>query len=76
YGRCGAKGTGEPRRQMLHARALGFPHPRSGELIAAESPVPQDFAATLAILRGGKKNAPAMPARARTKRNRAARRER
>ncbi|HEY3202182.1 MAG TPA: RluA family pseudouridine synthase, partial [Thermoanaerobaculia bacterium] len=47
YGRCGAKGTGEPRRQMLHARALGFPHPRSGELIAAESPVPQDFAATL-----------------------------
>jgi 23S rRNA pseudouridine1911/1915/1917 synthase len=41
-------------RQMLHARRLGFVHPRTGAPVAAESPVPEDFAAALAQLRRGR----------------------
>ena len=62
-------------RQMLHARRLGFSHPRTGEPVSAESPLPEDFAAVLSQLRA-KKNAPAKPARLRTKETRNPKRER
>ena len=29
--------------QMLHARVLGFVHPRTGEYMEFESPLPDDF---------------------------------
>ena len=38
-------------RQMLHARRLGFPHPRTGAPVRAESPLPADFSAVLDSLR-------------------------
>lgn len=38
-------------RQALHARALAFPHPRTGREVALVSPMPSDFARLLAILR-------------------------
>ena len=34
---------GDYQRQMLHAWRLGFSHPRSGERITFESPIPNDF---------------------------------
>jgi 23S rRNA pseudouridine1911/1915/1917 synthase len=37
-------------RPMLHARALGFLHPRSGERLSFERDVPDDFAAMLGAL--------------------------
>jgi len=45
-------------RQMLHARRLGFPHPVTGEVVVAESPVPEDFEKVLAALRAAKKKRP------------------
>jgi 23S rRNA pseudouridine1911/1915/1917 synthase len=39
------------RRQALHAAKLSFAHPRSGETIACEAPLPADFEALLAALR-------------------------
>ena len=38
-------------RQALHARRLAFPHPRTGEQLALEAPLPTDFEAALAVLR-------------------------
>ena len=38
------------RRQALHARRLGLTHPVSGEAMAWEAPVPDDFASLLAAL--------------------------
>ncbi|MHB0970337.1 MAG: RluA family pseudouridine synthase [Thermoanaerobaculia bacterium] len=38
-------------RQALHAARLSFPHPRSGEPMTFEAPLPEDFAALLAALR-------------------------
>jgi 23S rRNA pseudouridine1911/1915/1917 synthase len=38
-------------RQMLHAERLGFEHPWTGAAVAAESPVPVDFAVLLRMLR-------------------------
>ena len=38
-------------RQALHAAILGFEHPRSGEFLRFESPLPPDMAALLAALR-------------------------
>jgi 23S rRNA pseudouridine1911/1915/1917 synthase len=38
-------------RQALHAARLRFTHPRSGQVIAAEAPLPPDFEKTLAALR-------------------------
>lgn len=38
-------------RQMLHARQLGFAHPRTGAHVSAESPLPADFTAALSQLR-------------------------
>lgn len=39
------------RRQALHAAKLGFAHPESGEAMAFEAPLPDDFAALLEALR-------------------------
>jgi 23S rRNA pseudouridine1911/1915/1917 synthase len=38
------------RRQMLHARLLGFTDPHTGHRVRAESPLPADFAKALAAL--------------------------
>ncbi|MGH9317602.1 MAG: RluA family pseudouridine synthase [Thermoanaerobaculia bacterium] len=38
-------------RQMLHARRLGFAHPRTGEPVRTESPIPEDLREVLARLR-------------------------
>jgi 23S rRNA pseudouridine1911/1915/1917 synthase len=40
----GGKRTGDYGRQMLHAWKLGFRHPRSGDEMSFEAPVPRDFA--------------------------------
>jgi 23S rRNA pseudouridine1911/1915/1917 synthase len=48
-------------RQMLHARRLGFPHPRTGEQVSAQSPLPEDFEKALSALRSRKKSGPAKP---------------
>lgn len=40
-------------RQALHAATLGFRHPVTGEALAFESPLPEDFAALVAALRAG-----------------------
>jgi 23S rRNA pseudouridine1911/1915/1917 synthase len=40
---------------MLHARRLGFPHPKTGETVSAEAPLPEDFEKVLALLRAKKK---------------------
>jgi 23S rRNA pseudouridine1911/1915/1917 synthase len=40
------------KRQALHAAALSFDHPRTGKRLSLASPVPADFAALLAVLRG------------------------
>lgn len=39
------------RRQMLHARLLGFRHPTTGETMRFEAPYPADFAVLLQALR-------------------------
>jgi 23S rRNA pseudouridine1911/1915/1917 synthase len=38
-------------RQALHAQLLAFPHPRSGEIMTFEAPVPEDMAGMLEQLR-------------------------
>ena len=52
--RARRQGPGAPAvgRQMLHAWKLAFRHPRTGERVQAEAPLPPDFAAALAALRG------------------------
>jgi 23S rRNA pseudouridine1911/1915/1917 synthase len=50
-------------RQMLHARSLGFPHPRTGAPVRAESPVPGDFRDVLARLRAQRKTPRKAPGR-------------
>lgn len=37
-------------RQLLHAQFLGFIHPRTGEAVALEAPLPEDFQTVLALL--------------------------
>jgi 23S rRNA pseudouridine1911/1915/1917 synthase len=39
----GGKRAGDYPRQMLHAWKLAFTHPRTGEVVAFEAPVPPDF---------------------------------
>lgn len=39
-------------RQMLHARALAFPHPITGAAVAVEAPLPADFGAVTRRLGG------------------------
>ena len=58
-------------RQMLHARRLGFLHPRDGRPLRAEAPVPEDFEKAVAQLRArarAKKSAPGSPGRGSTSR--------
>jgi 23S rRNA pseudouridine1911/1915/1917 synthase len=50
YGGADRYGLG---RQFLHAHRLAFEHPRSGERLSFESPLPDDLAAALAAARGG-----------------------
>jgi len=50
YGRPHELGLG---RQFLHAARLAFPHPFTGETVAAESPLPADLAAALDLARAG-----------------------
>jgi 23S rRNA pseudouridine1911/1915/1917 synthase len=58
-----AKGVGQPARgllldfprQALHAARLGFKHPRSGEMLSFETPVPADMRSLLNAL-GGAEN--------------------
>ena len=57
YGRP-APGRSTPRRPMLHARRLAFVHPVTGERVAVESPLPDDFTRTLSRLRRGRAGAP------------------
>ena len=38
-------------RQALHAWLLAFEHPRTGEVLRFESPLPDDIAGLLAALR-------------------------
>ncbi len=61
----GSEAAGQRRvpRQMLHARSLGFPHPRTGERVAAEAPLPDDFERLLSTLRARKRSGPAEPGR-------------
>ena len=40
-------------RQMLHAAQLSLTHPVTGERLVLTAPLPADFAAALALLRGG-----------------------
>jgi 23S rRNA pseudouridine1911/1915/1917 synthase len=39
-------------RQLLHARSLGFSHPRTGVPVLGEAPVPEDFQAVVQFLSG------------------------
>mgnify|MGYP002775687853 FL=1 len=39
-------------RQALHAYLLQFEHPRSGEIMRFESPLPEDMIALIAALKG------------------------
>jgi 23S rRNA pseudouridine1911/1915/1917 synthase len=59
YGGGAARLKAEPRlrglkplvtRQLLHARNLGFSHPRTGEALAFEAPLPPDFTIVLEYL--------------------------
>ena len=50
-----AKGMPAVPRQMLHARRLGFSHPRTGAAILCEAALPEDFEKVLAQLRAKKK---------------------
>jgi 23S rRNA pseudouridine1911/1915/1917 synthase len=43
--------------QALHAAKLAFDHPRTGERLALETPVPTDFAVLLEVLRGDAREA-------------------
>ncbi len=45
----------EAPRQMLHARRLGFVHPRTGSRVLAESPLPADFSEVVARLKAKRK---------------------
>ena len=74
YGPAAAGRTRSPERQLLHARRLGFSHPRTEEPLSVESALPADFTAALTALRGQshapqrrEKKAPAKPAHVRTK---------
>ena len=42
-------------RQMLHARLLAFSHPRTREMVRAESPLPLDFERAITALRVGRR---------------------
>jgi 23S rRNA pseudouridine1911/1915/1917 synthase len=52
YGAAAPLETHPPPRLMLHASSIELPHPVGGTLLAVESPLPEDFRATLERLRG------------------------
>jgi len=73
YGSETVKPARSLERQLLHARRLGFSHPRTEEPLRVESALPADFTAALSSLRGRsnapqrrEKKAPVQPARMRT----------
>jgi 23S rRNA pseudouridine1911/1915/1917 synthase len=39
------------KRQALHAATLAFDHPRSGKRLSVQSPIPEDYAALIQVLR-------------------------
>jgi hypothetical protein len=43
-------------RQFLHAARLGFHHPRSGEWLSFNSPLPPDLADFIALLEAGEEH--------------------
>ena len=45
------KGLSSLQRQMLHAARITFEHPRTGEVVVFEAPIPEDFRAVLELLR-------------------------
>ncbi len=49
----GGGGAGTPKRQALHAARLSFLHPRTGEPLTFEAPLPPDLAALRDRLRAG-----------------------
>jgi 23S rRNA pseudouridine1911/1915/1917 synthase len=53
------------KRQALHAASLAFDHPRTGERLSLQSPVPADFAELLAALRDDAREAEHAAARGR-----------
>ena len=57
YGRPRGRGARPPypplSRPALHAEVLGFSHPRSGERLRFEAPIPSDLRAVLAVLEAG-----------------------
>jgi len=57
----------EPPRQMLHARRLGFAHPRTGEAVSCLSPLPADFEAVLGQLRAKNRTPRPKPGRSNPK---------
>jgi 23S rRNA pseudouridine1911/1915/1917 synthase len=52
YGRTRSPAPEAPGRPALHAAVLGFAHPRTGERMCFEAPLPADLAALLAELEG------------------------
>jgi 23S rRNA pseudouridine1911/1915/1917 synthase len=40
--------------QALHAGVLGFTHPRTGEYLEFEAPLPEEFARILEMLRNNR----------------------
>jgi 23S rRNA pseudouridine1911/1915/1917 synthase len=57
YGR-GSAGRATSRRPMLHAQRLAFVHPLTGERVAVESPLPDDFTRALSRLRRTERGSP------------------
>lgn len=45
YGSAGANSAYGAKRQMLHAKTLGFVHPMTGQKLRLDAPLPDDFAA-------------------------------
>ena len=56
-GASGVEAVNSFKRQALHAATLGFEHPVSGQNMAFECPLPEDFAELMNSLRGNHKNA-------------------
>jgi 23S rRNA pseudouridine1911/1915/1917 synthase len=57
YGRP-RRGRPPAPRLLLHAQALAFDHPVTGERVAVSSPLPEDFARDLAALRRAARSGP------------------
>jgi 23S rRNA pseudouridine1911/1915/1917 synthase len=51
FGRIAKRCLAKAKRQMLHARVLGFEHPHTGELLSFTSELPDDMAEIIDILK-------------------------